>query len=79
LGTLASIRVECLAGDEEIDRVRFIGPLSTLLERKGEDAKVMPQPPIVRFVPCEPGAVDTRLLASAEADDGAVEGVADGI
>lgn len=37
------------------------------------------EPPVVGFGACETGAVDAGLLACAETDDGAVEGIGDGV
>ena len=37
----------------------------------------MTQPPQVSFRACEPGAMDARLLASTETDDGTVQSVGD--
>lgn len=68
---------ECLASHEEVDGVGLVGALGALLEGEGEDARVVPQPPVVGLVASQPGAVDAGLLARAETDDGTVEGVAD--
>ena len=61
--------LEHLAADEEVDRVRLLRALDALLERQGQHARVVPQPPQVRLVACETRAVDARLLAGADADD----------
>lgn len=77
LGALASFGVKGLASDEQVDGVGLVGTLGTLLERQGEDTGVVTEPPVVCLVTGKPGAVDTRLLAGTEADDGSVESVAD--
>jgi hypothetical protein len=69
--------LEHLAGDEQVDGVGLVCAFGALLEGEGEDAGVVAEPPEVGFRPGETGAVDARLLAGAEADDGAVLGVCD--
>jgi hypothetical protein len=60
-------------------RRTLVSPLCALLEGQAEDSLVVPEPPVVGLVSGESGAVDSRLLAGAEADNGPVEGVADGV
>lgn len=68
-----------LAGDEEVDGVGLFRAFDSLFEGEGENAGVVPEPPVVGFGACEAGAVNAGLLACAETDDGAVEGVGDGV
>lgn len=77
LSPLSSLGGERLAGDEEVDRVGLVGSLGTLLERQGEDSRVVTEPPVVGLVTGETGAVNSGLLSGSETDDGAVESVAD--
>lgn len=67
------------AGDEEVDGVGFFGTFDAFFEGEGEDARVVAEPPVVGFGAGETGAVDTGLLTCTETDDGAVEGVGDGV
>lgn len=79
LPLLALAALEQLAADEEVDRVRLLCALDALLEGQREHARVVAQPPEVRFVACETRAVDARLLAGADADDGTAVRVRDAI
>ena len=67
--------LEDLPTDEEVDRVGLFGTLDALLERQREHARMVPQPPVVRFGARESRAVDARLLARAQSDDRAAIGV----
>ena len=67
--------LEHLASDEKVDRIRLVGTLDALLEREREDARVVAQPPIVRFGARESRAVDARLLAGAQSDYRAAVGI----
>lgn len=67
--------LEDLPTDEEVDRVRLFGTLDALLEWHREHARMVPQPPVVRFGARESRAVDARLLARAQSDDRAPIGV----
>ena len=58
-----------LPGTEHIDRVAFVCAFDALFELYVERAGVETEPPGVGFVACESRAVDTGLLARAEADD----------
>lgn len=76
---LTPAALEDLAGDEEVDRVRLLRALHALLEGQRKDARVVPQPPEVRLRAREACAVDARLLACADADDGTVVGVGNAV
>ncbi|KAH6608706.1 hypothetical protein Trco_002052 [Trichoderma cornu-damae] len=78
-GLLLSAVLGKLTADEQVDGVALVGSLSALLPPDAEDALVEAHPPVVGLVAGEAGAVDARLLAGAEADDLAVDGVADGV
>ena len=79
LRSFPAVRVECLARDEEVNGVGLVGPFGAPFEGQGEDARMMPEPPVVRLVARETGTMDARLLTRAETDDGTVEGEADGV
>lgn len=66
-----------LAADEKVNCVGLVGPLGALLPLDAQDALVEAHPPVVGLVAGEAGAVDAGLLAGAEANDLAVESVAD--
>lgn len=68
-----------LVGDEKVNGVGLVGALGALGPLEGEHAGVLAQPPVVGLVTGKTGAVDTRLLASAETDNHTVLGVADGV
>ena len=67
--------LEHLPTDKEVDRVGLFGTLDALFERQREDARMVAQPPVVRFGARESRAVDARLLARAQSDDRAAIGV----
>ena len=71
--TLAAL--EDFTANEEINRIRLLGALHSLLERQAQHARVVAQPPQIRFVTCETRAVNTRLLACADAYDRSTVGV----
>jgi len=65
--------------DKQVNGVRLVGALDTLFEGKREDARVVAHPPVVRFAAGEARTVDARLLAGADADEGAFVGVGDAV
>jgi hypothetical protein len=68
--TLATL--EMFPGHEEIDGVCLVRTLGALLEGKIEHSLLMTEPPCVRLGTRKPRAVNARLLAGADTDDGAV-------
>ena len=60
------------ATNEKVYRIRLVRALDSFLERECEDARVMAQPPVVRFGACKPRAVDARLLPGPQSDYGTV-------
>lgn len=66
-----------LAGAEQVNGVALVGALGALLPLDVDDTVVEAHPPVVGLVAGQTSAVDTALLAGTEADDLAVEGVAD--
>lgn len=61
--------LEHLAPDEQVNGVRLLRALHALLEREGENARMVPEPPVVSLRACQACAMDARLLACAEADN----------
>ena len=66
-----------LTTDEEINSVSFLSTLDSLLERKVENSRVVSEPPEVGFGTCKSRAVNTRLLACADSDNGTAVSVCD--
>ncbi|KIO08645.1 hypothetical protein M404DRAFT_37569, partial [Pisolithus tinctorius Marx 270] len=60
---------------EQVDRVRFLSALHIFSIRKCQYTRVVLEPPGVGSGACKPGAVNSRLLTSAEANDRAVFGI----
>lgn len=52
-----------------VDGVGHLCSLHAGSELHVQDPRVVPQPPVIRFVACQPGTVDARLLTRADADD----------
>ena len=77
LRSLAALGRERLASHKEVDGVGLVSSLRALFEWQVEHSRVVSQPPVVGLVTGKTGAVDSRLLARAETDDGAVERVTD--
>lgn len=71
--------LEVLAADVQVDRVCFVCSLRPLLEGQRKHARVVSEPPDVSFGAREAGAVDARLLAGANANNGATEGIGDAV
>jgi hypothetical protein len=65
-----------LPTDQEVDGVTLVCSLGALLPLEAEDSLVEAHPPVVGLVTGQTGAVNAGLLASTEADDLAVDGVA---
>lgn len=64
---------------EQVDRVCLLGTLHAMFEREREDARMMTEPPQVRFTSRKSSAVDTGLLACSQTDDGAVFRIRDAV
>lgn len=79
LSTLRRVSFEHLTSDEEVDGVGLVGSLGTLLEGQCKNSRVVTQPPVIGLVACQSGAVNSRLLTSAETDDGTVQCVTNGV
>ena len=56
------------AANKKVYRVCLVRALDSFLERECENARVVAQPPVVRFGAREPRAVDARLLPGAQSD-----------
>lgn len=79
LSPLSSLCGKCCSGDEQVDGIGFVCSLCTLFEGEREDSGVVTQPPVVGFVTCQSGTVNSGLLACTETNDGTVQSVADGV
>lgn len=66
-----------VAGAEQVDGVALVGALGARLPADVEHAVVEAHPPVVGLVAGQTRAVDAALLAGAQADDLAVQRVAD--
>lgn len=67
--------LEDLASNKEVDRVRFLGALDSLLEWERKNARVVAQPPNISLGTRKSRAVDTRLLTCAQSDYRAAVGI----
>lgn len=76
-GLTLGTRLGKLAADEQVNGIALVRALGALLPLDAEHALVEAHPPVVGLVTRKTGAVNARLLAGAEADDLAVDGVAD--
>lgn len=79
LSTLTTLGFKRLASDEQIDGIGLVGSLGAFLEGQLEDTRVVSKPPVVSLVTSETSAVDTRLLAGTETDDGTIKSVTNGV
>lgn len=79
LPVLLLASLENLSGDVEINGVGLLSALDALLEGEGEHLRVVTEPPEVGLSTGKTRAVDTRLLASTDSDDGAVVCVRDAV
>src|SRR5690349_4938925 len=68
-GLALRARLGQLAADEQVDVVALVGALGALLPLDAEDTGVEAEPPVVGLIAGQPGAVNPRLLASAETND----------
>lgn len=71
--------LEDLTTYEQIDRIRLLGTLDTVFEWERKDTRMVAEPPQVGLAARETGAVDTRLLARPETDDGTILGIRDAV
>lgn len=57
------------AADVLVDSVGHLRSLHAAAKLHGQDTRVVPQPPVVHFVPSQPRAMDTRLLTGTNTDN----------
>ena len=68
-----------LVGDVDIDGVVAIGAADPVNEVQAKHFRMLSQQPVVGFVACQSGAVDTALLTGTYADGLAVFHITDGV